>query len=463
MRANSSSFFSAVLLLASATSLFSQGTTAVSLTELSTSLETLAKRVRPSVVQIFSTGYASAEESESSNTSSLLSKQRSTGSGVILSEDGLILTNNHVVHNALKIEVKLHNENPGKRMPDSIVSAKLIGVDREADLAVIKIEKTGLPKMTLGDSSKLRQGQLVMAFGNPLGLEGSVSMGIVSSTARQLKLDDPMTYVQTDAPINPGNSGGPLVDSEGLVVGINTFILTQSGGSEGIGFAVPSNLVRSSYEQIIKDGHVHRGQIGIVAQTITPALAKGLSLPQDWGVIAADVVPDGPADKAGLKPGDIIVTLAGKEMEDGRQLENLVYQQSLSAIVDVTVNRDGQPLTFSMPVIERDDDPQRFADMVNPEKNLVRRLGILAIEITDKLADLLPDLRHDYGVVVAARASDAPGAVLEPGDVIYEINKTPAVSIAALRAVLDTAKAGDTLVLHIQRGTKLKYVTIDLE
>src|ERR1035437_443638 len=463
MRANSSSFFSAVLLLASATSLFSQAKTAVSLTELSTSLETLAQRVRPLVVQIYSTGYASAEESESSNTSSLLSKQRSTGSGVILSEDGLILTNNHVIHNALKIEVKLHSSSTGGRRPDSIVLAKLIGIDREADLAVIKIDRTGLPKLALGDSNKLHQGQVVMAFGNPLGLEGSVTMGIVSSTARQLRLDDPYTYVQTDAPINPGNSGGPLVDSEGLVVGINTFILTQSGGSEGIGFAVPSNLVRSSYEQIIKDGHVHRGQIGIVAQTITPALAKGLSLPQDWGVIAADVVPDGPADKAGLKPGDIIVTLAGKEMEDGRQLENLVYQQSLSAIVDVTVNRDGQPLTFSMPVIERDDDPQRFADMVNPEKNLVRRLGILAIEITDKLADLLPDLRHDYGVVVAARASDAPGAVLEPGDVIYEINKTPAVSIAALRAVLDTAKAGDTLVLHIQRGTKLKYVTIDLE
>jgi serine protease Do len=461
MRANFSSILS--LLLASTSPLLPQAKTAVSLTELSTAFETLARRVRPSVVQIFSTGYASAEESESSNTSSLLSKQRSTGSGVILSEDGLILTNNHVVHNALKIEVKLHNETPNKRMPDSTVSARLIGVDREADLAVIKIEKTGLPRLTLGDSNKLRQGQLVMAFGNPLGLEGSVSMGIVSSTARQLKLDDPMTYVQTDAPINPGNSGGPLVDSEGEVVGINTFILTQSGGSEGIGFAVPSNLARSSYAQIIKDGHVHRGQIGIVAQTITPALAKGLALSQDWGVIAADVVPDGPADKAGLKPGDIIVTVAGKEMEDGRQLENLVYQQPLSAIVDVTVNRDGNVLNFSMPVIERDDDPQRFADMVNPEKNLVRRLGILAIEITDKLSDLLPDLRHDYGVVVAARASDAPGAVLEPGDVIYEVNKTPAVSIAALRAVLDATKSGDTLVLHIQRGTKLKYIAIDLE
>jgi serine protease Do len=290
-----------------------------------------------------------------------------------------------------------------------------------------------------------------------------VSMGIISSTARQLKLDDPMTYVQTDAPINPGNSGGPLVDAEGRVVGINTFILTQSGGSEGIGFAVPSNLVRSSYEQIIKDGHVHRGQIGIVAQTITPKIAKGLGLAQDWGVIAADVVPDSPADKAGLKPGDIVETLGGREMDDSRQLENLLYQQPLSAVVDVTVKRDDKTLKFSMPVIERDDDPQRFADMVNPEKNLVRKLGILAIEITEKLADMLPDLRHDYGIVVAARALDAPGAVLEPGDVIYEINKTPTVSIKALKTVLDAAKPGDTAVLHVQRGTKLRYIAIDLE
>jgi serine protease Do len=452
-----------LILLASAAFAFPQTKIAVSLDELSTSLETLAQRVRPSVVQIFSTGYAAAEDTESSNTSSLLSKQRSTGSGVILSEDGLILTNNHVIHNALKIEVKLHNGKTTARRPDSIVLAKLIGIDREADLAVIKIDRTGLPKLMLGDSSKLRQGQLVMAFGNPLGLEGSVTMGIVSSTARSLKLDDPYTYVQTDAPINPGNSGGPLVDAEGFVVGINTFIYTQSGGSEGIGFAVPSNLVRSSYEQIVKDGHVHRGQIGIVAQTITPALARGLALPQDWGVIAADVTPGGQADKAGLKPGDILVTVAGKEMEDARQLENLVYQQPLSAIVDVTVQRDGKPLNFSMPVIERDDDPQRFADMVNPEKNLIRRLGILAIQITDRLAEMLPDLRHDYGVVVAARATDAPGAVLEPGDVIYEINKTPTVSIAALRAVLDATKPGDTAVLQVQRGTKLRYIAIDLE
>ena len=304
MRAHPISLFGAVMFLAP--SLFPQTAPrkTESLRDLSSSFETLAAHVRPSVVQIFSTGYVASDETESTSASSLLSTQRSTGSGVILSADGYIVTNNHVVQGARKIEVRLASSSPQQAREATLV-AKVVGLDHDMDLAVIKIEKTGLPFLAFGDSNDLRQGQLVMAFGNPLGLEGSASMGIVSSVARRLHAEDPMVYVQTDAPINPGNSGGPMVDIDGKVVGINTFILTQSGGSEGIGFAIPSNAVRNSYDQIRKDGHVHRGHIGIVAQTITPAMAKGLRLPQDWGVIAADVIPDGPADKAGLKVRDI--------------------------------------------------------------------------------------------------------------------------------------------------------------
>jgi serine protease Do len=447
------------ILLLSASALYPQ-----SLRDLSSSLENLAARVRPAVVQIFSTGYVRPSDAETTSAASLLSTQRSTGSGVILTADGYIVTNNHVVQGARKIEVRLA---PASRdeMRQPTIEAKLIGADREADLAVIKIERTGLAHLELGDSDALRQGQLVMAFGNPLGLEGSASTGIVSSTGRRLHSEDPMVYVQTDAPINPGNSGGPLLDVEGRVVGINTFIFTQSGGSEGLGFAIPSNAVRSAYDQIRKDGHVHRGQIGLVVQSITPALAKGLRLPQDWGAIAADVTPDGPADKAGLKVRDIITSLNGKTMQDAPQLETAIYQMRLDDKVQLGIVRDGQKLEYTVPVTEREDDQNRFMDFVNPEQNLVPRLGILGIEISQKLSNLLPELRHEFGVVVAFRSPNPPfsGGALEQGDVIYEINRTPVSTVKALRGVLEALKSGDTAVLQIQRGEKLLYLTLEFE
>ncbi|HWZ33089.1 MAG TPA: trypsin-like peptidase domain-containing protein [Bryobacteraceae bacterium] len=434
------------------------------LRELSTSFESLAARVRPAVVQIFSTGYVQPTETESTSASSLLSTQRSTGSGVILSADGYIVTNNHVVQGARKIEVRLAAMNREEARQPTLI-AKLVGVDREADLAVLKVDRADLSHLELGDSDALKQGQLVMAFGNPLGLEGSASTGIISSVSRRLHPEDAKVYIQTDAPINPGNSGGPMIDIEGRVVGINTFILTQSGGSEGLGFAIPSNAVRTAYEQIRKDGHVHRGQIGLVVQSITPAMAKGLRLSQDWGVIASDVTPDGPADKAGLKVRDLIVSLNGRTMQDAPQLETAIYQMRLDDKVQLGVLRDSTKLEYTVPVTEREDDQNRFMDFVNPDDNLVPKLGILGIEISQKLSEMLPELRHEYGIVVAFRSPNAPftGGPLEQGDVIYEVNRTPVITVKALRSTLESLKSGDTAVVQIQRSQKLLYLTLEFE
>ncbi|HLJ17925.1 MAG TPA: trypsin-like peptidase domain-containing protein [Bryobacteraceae bacterium] len=437
----------------------------VSLHDLSGSLESLVARVRPAVVQIFTTGYGMVDDDESGNTSNLISKQRATGSGVILSADGYIVTNSHVVLGARRIQVKLEGETVGPNAARRSMEAKVVGMDRETDLAVLKIARTGLPHLALGDSAALKQGQLVMAFGNPLGLEGSVTMGVVSSTSRQLKPDDWMTYIQTDAPINPGNSGGPLVDSDAHVVGLNTFILTQSGGSEGIGFAVPSNIVNDTFNQIRKNGHVHHGQLGIYAQTITPAMARGLKLPRDWGVVVADVAPGGPADKAGIKIGDILATANGKTLEAVRQLELVVYRHPINEKITLEIIRGAQTLTIDTPVIEREDDPMRFADMVDPDKNVIRRLGILGVEINEQLAALLPDLRREYGIVVAATLANSPNgeSALQIGDVIYAANQVPAVSVDALRSTLNTLKSGDAVVLQIERDGRLMFITVELE
>lgn len=429
------------------------------------SLESLAARVRPAVVQIFSTGYAAPEESDgSSTTSSLLSRQRSTGSGAIISPDGYIVTNAHVVQGGRKIEVKLPaNPHAPVRQAGKTLLARVVGIDRETDIALLKIEMNGLPHLVFGNSNELKQGQIVLAFGNPLGLESSVSMGIISSTSRQLKPDDIMLYVQTDAPINPGNSGGPLVDVEGRVVGINTLIISQSGGSEGIGFAIPSSFARSIYTQLKKEGHVHRAQIGIAVQGVTPPMAQGLHLAQDWGPIVSDVQPDGPAEKAGLRVGDLITAIDGKPMETTREVELEIFRHPFDEKVKIEILRDSKKMTIPVEAIERKDDPQRFADMVNPTDNLIPKLGILAIQINEKLARMFPTLRREYGIVVAARSSEGAGNGLQAGDVIYAVNTIPAVTLIALKESLDNVKPGEAAVLQIERAGHLMFVTVELE
>lgn len=440
-----------------------------SLHDLSASLETLSHRVSRSVVQIFSTGYALSDSTEQGAAAAMITRQRATGSGVILSADGYIITNGHVVSNARSVRVRLPAEGPTGHSTlepaTKVVDARIVGIDRDTDLAVIKIDKKGLIPLILGDSDALRQGQLVMAFGNPLGLENSVSMGIVSSVARQIKPDDFMVYIQTDAPINPGNSGGPLVDADGNVMGINTFIFSQSGGSEGLGFAIPSNIIKNVFEQLRDAGHVHRGEIGVFAQTITPALASALKLPQDWGVMLSDVTPDGPADKGGLKSGDIVLSLNGKTMDNARELDVNLYRYKLGDKVNVEVLRNDEKLSYPVAVSERDDDPQRFADMVDPVKNIVPQLGILGIPLDKNVAQLLPDLRRSIGVVVAARAGESPysGDSLNLGDVIYEVNGTPVSSVEALCGELKKLKESDPLALLVERDGRLMYLTMQME
>jgi serine protease Do len=438
--------------------------------DLSDQLETLSHRVSRAVVQIFSTGYVLNEDREQGSNAAIVTRQHATGSGVVLSADGYIVTNAHVVANARKVRVRIADESSGgptstMQPSGKMLEASVVGLDRETDLAVIRVDRSDLTPLPLGDSDSLRQGQLVMAFGNPLGLENSVSMGVVSSVARQIKPDDTMIYIQTDAPINPGNSGGPLVDADGRVVGINTFILTQSGGSEGLGFAIPSNLIRNVYQQIRQEGHVHRGQIGVFAQTVTPQMAAGLQLSQDWGVMLSDVEPAGPGDIAGLEPGDIVVSLNGKSVANARQLEVDLYHYPVGAKVAVEVVRNAAKQTVQVVTVERRGDPLRFADMVDPAKNLVNRLGILGIDVNEKVSALLPDLRKHYGVVVAARGGDSAysGDSLQLGDVIYALNNAPVTDVASLKKQLTQLKAAEAIVLQVERNGRLMYITLEVE
>jgi serine protease Do len=306
---------------------------------------------------------------------------------------------------------------------------------------------------------------MVLAFGNPLGLENSASLGVVSAVARQLRPEDPMIYVQTDASINPGNSGGPLVDVRGRMVGLNTLILSQSGGNEGIGLAAPSNIVRSVYEQIRRSGRVRRGIIGVRAQTITPPLAAGLGLVFDRGVVLSDVLPSGPAEAAGLRPGDVVLTLDGKPMENARQMDVNLYRRVPGEAVTLEVRRGPQALTASVRVVERPEDPDRFLSLVTPERNLIAPLSALALELDDDLRRALGPLRGREGVLIAARAGAAEGTddALRPGDVVYAVNGVSVRGLSELRSAVTRPAAGDALVLHVERGGRLVYVVVETE
>jgi serine protease Do len=436
--------------------------------ELNDELQQLAAQVSPAVVQILVTGYGPLREEDKSQTAFIV-RQHAVGSGVIVDSNGYIMTNAHVVEGAQRIRVALPlpmgdsaGQVPiGKRR---ILEARLLGQHKETDLALLKVDETDLPTLSLVGQQRARVGQMVFAIGSPEGLQNSVTMGVVSALARQPDSSKPLTYLQTDAPINPGNSGGPLVDMNGAVVGINTFILSQGGGSEGLGFAIPARVVDFVYHSLRSHGHVHRVEIGAVAQEITPDLAEGLRLSQHWGVIVVDVQPGGPAAAAGLQIQDIILTADDRRIETLPSLTSALYLHRLDEAVKLSILRGSDRKTIYIPAIEHRDHMDELFDTINPENSLVPRLGILGMDLTGELQAKLT-LRISSGVIVVGRAADLimPDTGLQAGDVIHQINTTTIDSMETLRAAVDKLKAGDPVVLQVERVDGLSYVAFEME
>jgi serine protease Do len=443
------------------------------LVEFNESLQELTARVSPSIVQVQVTGYRAINEKNDTDASTI-GRQRSLGSGVIVDPDGYIITNAHVVKGAQRVRVVLTPTTAGDSQVRASLGlgdhsppadARIIGIAPAIDLALLKIEQKNLPSMAFADYTQLKKGQLVLAFGSPEGLENSVSMGVVSAVARQADPDVPSVYIQTDAPINPGNSGGPLVNTNGDLVGINTFILTESGGSQGLGFAIPSSVVEFVYHELRKYGRVHRSIIGAQLQDISPDLAAGLSLTKDRGVVVTDVEPGGPAEKAGLQIQDILLNLDGRAMGSVPLAEMIISTRPAGAVMRAEVLRGTQRLTLTIPVSEQKNDVDQLGDLVDPEKDLVTKLGIYGVEIDENLAKQLEDLREPTGVIVAALAADSMGveADLQPGDVIHALNGKPLATLEQLRTALKALPTGSPGVLQVERDEKFLYVTFEMD
>ena len=440
------------------------------LRKLNESVDAIIKKVSPSVVQILVTGYGPLEQGEHGNATAVIGRQRAIGSGFIIDPTGYIVTNAHVVNGAQRVQVVLPSDKPEGTLEaalstrTTVVPARIVGVARDIDLAVIKVDAGTLPALALAPYRKLGQGEIVFAFGSPEGLRNSVTMGVVSAVARQTELDSPSVYVQTDAPINPGNSGGPLVNVNGEVVGVNTFILSQSGGNEGLGFAIPSNVVNVAFRQLRKFGHLHRAEIGIGIQTITPTMAAALGLPRQYGVVISDVLPGSTAEAVGVRVGDVLLGV------DGRAAGNLPLVAFHFLVVEtgdkvhLDILRGKDLLAFDVKVMDPPHDMDQITALADPEKNLVPTLGILGVEIDKRIAAMAPDLRDPFGIIVAARSAGAGVEVaLNAGDVIRTLNGQPMTTLDRLRAALKALPPGAPVALQIQRDQKLLFLSFTLD
>jgi serine protease Do len=445
------------------------------LTALDRAMESVASRVTPAVVNVAVTSKSSSDVSSLNGQLQDLPQglqqffgqmqqptqpqiEHGVGSGIIISPDGYIVTNNHVVDGATQIKVTLNDRR--------ILNAKVVGVDKLTDIAVLKVNATGLPTIAWGDSTKLEPGQTVLAFGSPFGyFQFSVTRGIVSAVNRPNPYSDdarkPGGYIQTDAAINPGNSGGPLVNSHGELVGINTFIISNNGSFAGAGFAIPSQIVHAATEQLIKSGKVEHGYIGIGMNDVTPDNAHFFNLQDATGAIVAQVAPDSPASSGGLKAGDVISQLNGQKIVNGSALQVAVSEMAPGTKITLGVIRDGKPETLNLTVGQYHGNTE-VASNNSEEGKPSGKIGLEVANLTSETRKQYDVPEQVHGVVVQNVRSGSPAddAGIQPGDVILEIDRKPAESASQFASEVHQDKDGkDILVLVWSKGNS-SYRTI---
>jgi serine protease Do len=452
------------------------------LTSLDQAMESLAARVTPAVVNIAVTSRGSQEDAGDEQAQGMQGLppgfaqffghgglqvpqqpqiQHGIGSGVIISPDGYIVTNGHVVDGATQIRVTLHDRR--------ILTGKVVGVDKLTDLAVVKVNATDLPAISWGDSAKLEPGQTVLAFGSPFGyFQFSVTRGIVSAVNRPNPYSDdarkPGGYIQTDAAINPGNSGGPLVNAHGELVGINTFIISNSGSFAGAGFAIPAQLARVTTEQLIKHGKVDHGYLGITMNDVTPDNAHFFNLQDASGAIVSQVTPDSPASRAGLQQGDVISQLNGERVSNGSALQVAVSEDAPGTKIALGILRNGKPMTLNLTVGQFHGDKE-VAQADGQDGPQSGKLGVSVSDLTAEARQQInaPDQLHGVVVQSVRPSSPADDAGLQPGDVILEVDRQPASSASQFASAIHNNPTGKDLLLLVWSKGNATYRTVHLD
>lgn len=384
-------------------------------------------------------------------------KERSLGSGVILSSDGYIVTNNHVIEQSDEIKVTLFDKR--------VFKAKVVGVDPKSDIAIIKIDSKNLPTITWGDSNNLQVGEFVLAIGNPFGLSHTVTMGIISAVGRaNVGISDYEDFIQTDAAINPGNSGGPLVNIKGELIGINTAIFSRTGGFQGIGFSVPSNMVKFIVNQLINEGKVTRGWLGITIQDLTPEIAQKFKLNAYEGVLVSDVTKGGPAHKAGIKKGDVIVEFDGKKVGDVAALKNMVAQSRIGSTVNLKVIRQNKEINLKVIIKELPSEVSEIipSSIDDDKEKLNAFSGIAVMDLNETISKQLGLGRDEKGVVVIKIDPDSPAEIagIRKGDVIQEIDRQKIENLNDFNRVSSKIIDGDMVLLYLNRSGRKFYVAL---